>query len=194
LNLTIAMSRYKDNEDNEDNKDTLTIDFPELLEERNIEADGLEEDFLNVEELVLSEPDTVEPYCKPEPPLPVDSATEEKRSYPRFLVNWKVVVVTENNGKQQIFHGRAYDISMGGLCLLSDDNLTFTDSFTVLVSVPPDSAMHKPYVLEVRSKIGYTVLASDVRKFRIGIRFIEFKNDGKRYLEQHFSGRSEVFS
>ena len=175
-------------------EETLTIDFPEFLEEASIEVDALEEDFLNVEELVLSEPDTVEPYCKPEPPLPVDSSTEEKRSYPRFLVNWKVVVVAETNGKRQIFHGRAYDISMGGLFLMSEDNLTLANSFTVLISVPPDSAMHKPYVLEVRGKMGYSVLANNVRKFRIGIRFIEFKNDGKRYLEQHFSGRSEVFS
>ena len=62
------------------------------------------------------------------------------------LVNWKVVVMNEKNGKREFFHGRAHDISMGGLCLYSETNLTFTNSVIVLISVPPDSAKQKPHV------------------------------------------------
>lgn len=190
ISIFIAMSRH------EDSDKTLTIDFNLQPETENAESDWLKESSLFAEDLLreVSESDTAELFCEPEPPLPFDSPIEEKRSAPRFLVNWKVVVMNENNGKREFFHGRARDISMGGLCLLSDHNLVFTDSITVLISVPPDSVKHKPYVIEVRSKISNTVLANNVRQFRIGIRFIKFKDGDKRFLEQYLTERYDVFS
>ena len=100
--------------------------------------------------------------------------------------------MNEKNGKREFFHGRAHDISMGGLCLYSEANLTFTNSVIVLISVPPDSVKHKPHVIEVNSKISYTVLANNVTQFRIGIRFLKFKDGDKAYLEHHLSQRYDI--
>lgn len=182
------MSRHKKDEE------SLTIDFPALSEIESAEADWLKDDNLFAADLLreVSELDANEVYCEPEPPLPPNSGTEEKRVYPRFLVNWKVVVMNERNGKREFFHGRAHDISMGGLCLHSEDNLIFTNSVIVLISVPPNSPKLKPHVLEVQSKLCYTVLANDIRQFRIGIRFLKFKEGDKRYLEQYFAERFEI--
>lgn len=179
----------------EDNEESLTIDFRALLEAEDIEVDGLKAPSARAKDLLLdvTELDATEPFCKPEPPLPAGAPIEEKRAHPRFLVNWKVVVMNEINGKRQFFHGRASDISMGGLCLLSDHNLLFAKPITVLVSVPPSSAKYKPHVIDVVSKITYTVLAHDVRQFRIGIRFLKFKEGDKRYLERYFAERFDAF-
>jgi len=180
----------------EDSDKTLTIDFLLQPEAENAESDWLKENSLFAEDILreVGEPDAAELFCEPEPPLPFDSPIEEKRSDPRFLVNWRVVVVNERDGKKAFFHGRAHDISMGGLCLLSDHNLSFNNSVTVLISVPPDSAKQKPYVVEVRSRIVNTVLASNIRQFRIGIRFVNFKDGDKRFLEQYLAERYDVFS
>lgn len=177
-----------------DQDETLTMEFSDYIEANKPEADWSEDSSLFAEDLLREVGDLGAEgvYCEPEPPLPPGSATEEKRSSPRFLVNWKVVVMNEVNGKREFFHGRAHDISMGGLCLYSEDNLTFNNSILVLISVPPESARHKPHVLEVESKIGYTVLASNVSQFRIGIRFIKFKEGDKRYLEQYLARRYDV--
>ena len=184
------MIRHKDNED------TLTIDFPASPDEKNTETDWPEENSLFAEDLLREVGDlgAAEAFFEPEPPLPPDSGTEEKRGAPRFLVNWKVVVMNEKNGKREFFHGRAHDISMGGLCLYSETNLTFTNSVIVLISVPPDSAKQKPHVLEVNSRISYTVLANNVTQFRIGIRFIKFKDGDKRYLERYLAQRYDFFA
>jgi len=159
-----------------DQDETLTMEFSDFIEAKNTEAEWSEDSSLFAEDLLREVGDlgAGEVYCEPEPPLPLGSATEEKRGFPRFLVNWKVVVMNEVNGKRSFFHGRAHDISMGGLCLYSEDNLTFNNSILVLISVPPESARHKPHVLEVESKVGYTVLASIVSQVRSGIRFVKF--------------------
>lgn len=184
------MTRQKDNEE------TLTLDFQTSPEEKNAETDWPEDNSQFADDLLREVGDLspADAYCEPEPPLSPDSGTEEKRGHPRFLVNWKVVVMNEVNGKREFFHGRAHDISMGGLCLYSENNLTFTNSILVLISVPPHSAKRKPHVLEVHSKISYTVLASNVRQFRIGIRFVKFKNGDKRYLEEYLAQRYDFIS
>ncbi|MFA7242521.1 MAG: PilZ domain-containing protein [Sulfuricellaceae bacterium] len=178
-----------------DNADTYTLDFPAAPKAINTETDLLEEDnSLFADDLMreVSDLGAGNAYCEPEPPLPPGFGAEEKRAFPRFLVNWKVVVMNEVNGKREFFHGRAHDISMGGLCLYSEINLSFKNSILVLISVPPNSAKHKPHVLEVYSKISYTVLASNVSQFRIGIRFVKFKEGDKRFLEEYLAQRYDI--
>jgi hypothetical protein len=118
---------------------------------------------------------------------------QEKREHQRYLVNWKVAVVNAKGGNDHVFHGRARDISMGGLCLLSDHNLNFSNSVRVLIAVPPHSPQHHPHVLEVRSKLAYTVLEKGGRHFRIGITFLEFMGDGRRVLEKRLAERQALF-
>lgn len=177
-------------------EDAFTLELFDPPEAKSLEKAILEENGERLESLLfeLTEPDTAAPLCKPEPPLPENSIEEEKRVAPRFLVNWKVVVMNEVNGKRSFYHGRAYDISMGGLCLHSENNLIFTNSVIVLISVPPLSDKDKVHVIEVHSRISNTVLASDTKLFRIGVTFLRFKEGDERYLKKFLTERYQYFS
>lgn len=175
--------------------ETFALELFEPPNAKSVEAAILEEDGERLESLLfeLTEPDVAKPYCKPEPPLPADVEEEEKRVAPRFLVNWKVVVMNDVNGTRSFYHGRAYDISLGGLCLHSETNLSFTNTVIVLISVPPSSDKDKAHVIEVHSRISNTVLASDTKLFRIGISFLRFKEGDERYLKKYLSARYNFF-
>lgn len=182
-------------ETKQNHDETLTIDLGQVSEEETLSAEALEAEFREamVELEEVSELDANAPYCEPEPPPPVGASFQEKREHQRYLVNWKVAVVNAKAGKDHVFHGRARDISLGGLCLLSDHNLAFSNSVRVLIAVPPHSPKHPPHVLEVRSKLAYTVLEQGGRHFRIGISFLEFKGDGRRFLEKRLAERQTLF-
>ena len=178
-----------------DDEESLTIDLGQPPEEEMFSIEGLEAEFqeamADLEE--VSELDANAPYCEPEPPPAAGESFQEKREFKRFLVNWKVAVVNAKAGQDHVFHGRARDISLGGLCLMSDHNLNIRNSVRVLIAVPPNSPNHSPHVVEVRSKLAYTVLEKGGRQFRIGITFLEFKGDGRLVLEKRLAERQAVF-
>jgi c-di-GMP-binding flagellar brake protein YcgR len=176
------------------NSETLTIDLEEIPEEAWISAEALEAEFreITAELENVGEFDADAPFCEPEPPPAAGEAFQEKREYRRYLVNWKVAVVNEKAGKDHIFHGRARDISLGGLCLLSDHNLNISNAVEVLIAVPSHSPGHPAHVVEVRSTLAYAVLENG-GNFRIGVTFLEFKRDGRLLLEKRLSERQAVF-
>jgi len=178
-----------------DDEESLTIDLGQPPAEEMFSIEGLEAEFqealADLED--VSELDANAPYCEPEPLLPSGASIQEKREFKRYLVNWKVAVVNEKSGQDHVFHGRARDISMGGLCLMSDHNLNIRNSVRVLIAVPPNSPKHPPHVVEVRSKLAYTVLEKGGKQFRIGITFLEFKGDGRLMLEKRLAERQSVF-
>ncbi len=177
---------------------TLSIDLEEPAKPAESEsqtAEALEAEFQEVVGALQedSEQEPVSQLCEPEAPLPAGSPFQEKREHQRYLVNWRVAVVNAKGGQDHVFHGRARDISLGGLCLLSEHNLTFSKPVRVLIAVPPHSPNHPPHVIEVRSKLAYTVLEQGGRYFRIGITFLEFEGEAKRFLEKRLAERQAVF-
>ncbi|MBZ0093183.1 MAG: PilZ domain-containing protein [Sulfuricellaceae bacterium] len=111
----------------------------------------------------------------------------EKRSYSRYVVDWRVAIVNENDEERHIFHARANDISMGGVSLLCDENVFFTQSVILLIAVPPFTYGGKEKIIEIRCRTLYTVLAASVRQFRLGFHFLEFRGDSKSVLESYFA-------
>ncbi|MHB9117253.1 MAG: PilZ domain-containing protein [Burkholderiales bacterium] len=111
----------------------------------------------------------------------------EKRSYSRYVVDWRVAIVNENDEERHIFHARANDISMGGVSLLCDENVFFTQSVILLIAVPPFTYGGKEKIIEIRCRTLYTVLAASVRQFRLGFHFLEFRGDSKNVLESYFA-------
>lgn len=114
-------------------------------------------------------------------------AIPEKRSYSRYVIDWRVAIVNENDTERHIFHARANDISLGGVSMLCDENVFFTQSVILLIAVPPFTYGAKETIIEIRSQTLYTVLAASVRQFRLGFHFLEFRGDSKTVLESYFS-------
>lgn len=107
----------------------------------------------------------------------------EQREAPRFILHWRAAIVHKNNsGKEEIFHGRTRDISTSGMAICSERNVFTNTLVTVLLAVPPLNPGEKQKVIEVQSKMVYTVHSSTGHGFRIGLRFIKFKGDGKKVL------------
>lgn len=109
----------------------------------------------------------------------------EHRSHPRYRVDWRVAIVNEEGENRDIFYSRAYDVSLGGVSVLSDDNLFFANSVVVLLCLPPLIPNGKVKIVEAHSRIVYTVLGASIQQFRIGIQFIDFKGDGHKVLHDH---------
>ncbi|GGP27304.1 PilZ domain-containing protein [Silvimonas amylolytica] len=118
-----------------------------------------------------------------------DIPVQDMRKESRYLVNWRVAIVYSETEERLSFRGRAFDISASGLSLHSDFSLPVSDRVTVLISIPPSSAGQRPKILEVKSRVVYTVLSSEFNTFRTGIQFVDFKNEGKTQLKQILAGR-----
>ncbi|HSC81668.1 MAG TPA: PilZ domain-containing protein [Chitinolyticbacter sp.] len=114
----------------------------------------------------------------------------DKRVEPRYLVNWRVAIVYEERDQRMSFRGRAFDVSRGGFSLHSDFSLPVSDKVTVLLSIPPTSAGQRPKIIEVKSRVVYTVLSNEFGAFRTGVYFVEFKGDGRQALDFHLSYRN----
>ncbi|GHD68530.1 PilZ domain-containing protein [Jeongeupia chitinilytica] len=119
----------------------------------------------------------------------IDTAWFSPRGEPHYLLNWRVSLVYQDAGKRQTFRGRIFDLSHSGFSLLSDHNLPVSDQVTVLISVPPLAAGQRPRILEVKSRVLYTVLSSEFQQFRVGVRFLAFKADGRHYLDSNLAAR-----
>ncbi|WP_200914989.1 PilZ domain-containing protein [Jeongeupia sp. HS-3] len=119
----------------------------------------------------------------------IDTQSMSARGEPRYLLNWHVSLVYQEAGKRQTFRGRIFDLSYSGFSLLSDHNLPVSDQVTVLISVPPLVAGKRARILEAKSRVLYTVLSSEFSQFRIGVRFLAFKADGRRFLEHNLAER-----
>ncbi len=168
-------------------------DSPEVLRERikglevQLKAQEQElEAYRQRESELLGEP-LVSPESVFDHDFEMPGVSPEKRTYSRYVVDWRVAIVNENDEERHIFHARANDISMGGVSMLCDENIFFTQSVILLIAVPPFSYGGKEKIIEIRSQTLYTVLAASVRQFRLGFHFLEFRGDSKTVLESYFA-------
>lgn len=164
----------------------------EVLVEPVVSPDASKQELVSrirrLEEQLAAKDRELEALREPEEPLSPLTTTEgrpEHRSHPRYRVDWRVAIVNEEGESRDIFYGRAYDVSLGGVSVLSDDNLFFTNSVVVLLCLPPLLPNGKVKVVEAHSRIVYTVLGASIQQFRIGIQFIKFKEDGRKALHDH---------
>ena len=116
----------------------------------------------------------------------------EKRRSPRYRAHWRVAIVCENDTTREIFHGRSHDISLTGISVYSDHNIFVESPVTILLAIPPLEKGQPKKIIEIRSKMLYTILASNNRGFRIGLKFVRFKGDGKKMLSENIIHRFEV--
>ena len=113
----------------------------------------------------------------------------ENRAHKRYLFRWPVALVFDHDGQSRTYHGTTREISLGGCSLLTDYNIYTSHPLTLLVSLPADSPLARRRVLEIRARLCYTILASKEDRFRIGIEFLSFKNDGRNALREAIESR-----
>ena len=115
--------------------------------------------------------------------------TAENRKHYRHPIHWRVALVHKNGDKNDIYHGRTHDLSIWGTSILVDHNIFVMSEVVILLAIPPLHMGQKETLIEIQCRMAYTVLDSEQSQFRIGIRFLSFKGDGKHILSDILSKR-----
>ena len=115
------------------------------------------------------------------------SGTKEGRSNPRYRVFWRIVIIYNKDGKQNIFHGHTYDLSINGACIYSDHNIYVEEDVAMTIEVNSLHLNKKNSVIGVKCRMLYNILSSNYSKYRIGVEFIEFAGNGKNILKEALS-------
>ena len=116
--------------------------------------------------------------------------TAEHRKHYRHPVHWRVAIVHKKGDKNDIYHGKTHDLSVWGASILVDHNIFMMSEVVLLLAVPPLHMGQKETIVEIECRMAYTVLDSEQSQFRIGIRFLHFKGEGKHILSDILSKRA----
>ena len=114
---------------------------------------------------------------------------KNNRKYYRHPVHWRVALVNKGGGKNDVYHGRTYDVSMSGISILLERNVFFTTEVVLLLAIPPMHQGMKEIIVEIQCSIAHTVLDSEYSQFRLGMNFIRFKENGNGILSDALSKR-----
>ena len=125
--------------------------------------------------------------CQAKPPS--IGGNLNKRENHRHPLRWQVAIVNKSGGKHDIFHGRTHDVSLSGVSILLERNISFTSEVVILLSIPPMHLGQKKTIIEIQCSTTYTLLDSVHNQFRLGMKFIHFKRDGKEILSDILSKR-----
>jgi ATP-binding cassette subfamily F protein uup len=118
---------------------------------------------------------------------------DEQREYVRHLCRWRIAIIYENAGKNDIFHGRTADLSSHGATVFVHHNIFRSESVTMLLAVPPLNAGQRETIIEIRCRMTETILDSEHSLFRIGLYFESFKGNGINILNNILNNRSAQF-
>ena len=116
-------------------------------------------------------------------------SNSNSRRFHRYPVRWRVAIINKHRNKNDTYHGRTQNVSLSGVSILTDHNVFFTTEVVILLAIPPTYQGQKESIVEIQCSGVYTVLDSVSGQFRIGMRFDQFKGDGKRILSDVLSKR-----
>ena len=118
----------------------------------------------------------------------------QRRTDQRFRVRWKTGFVIGEGAKRKIFVMRTNDISLGGMSVLAPEKVPPQENYKILIVMPALQMSSKEVILELEGKVMYAVLDTAQGCFRLGVKFNQFKNDGrellKKRLEKHHTPTS----
>lgn len=119
---------------------------------------------------------------------------DEQREHVRHLCRWRIAIIYENAGKNDIFHGRTADLSSRGATVFVHHNIFRSESVTMLLAVPPLNAGQRETIIEIRCRMTETILDSEHSLFRIGLYFESFKGNGMNILNSILNSRNVQFA
>ena len=117
------------------------------------------------------------------------SGTPEGRKHYRHPIHWRIALIHKVDDKNVTYHGRTHDLSVSGASILVDQNIFVMSEVLILLAIPPLHAGQRETLIEIQCSMAYTVLDSEQGRFRIGLRFLHFKGEGKRILTDILSKR-----
>lgn len=109
---------------------------------------------------------------------------ESRRQLERRHINWRVALIQDDGVIPKVFYGKGYDLTMEGMSIRSDSNLSFSGEVRLLLEVPSSSSSAYSFI-EARSKVIYSVLSGGC--FQIGLKFNEFAGTGRSLLAAQFN-------
>lgn len=108
----------------------------------------------------------------------------DQRQHPRFRVRWRVAVRCDGINT---YYGETIDISLGGICFLTDQNLNAGTPVQVFVQLPPKRQGKEPQVVTAKAKVLYTAFSAEHDRWRLGVQFTEFSTAERAKLEKELT-------
>ncbi|MBE0626148.1 MAG: PilZ domain-containing protein [Burkholderiales bacterium] len=90
----------------------------------------------------------------------------------------------EGRPSQPIYHAKTHDICLSGLSMVVDDNVYQEGEVTILLALPPVHSWASQKIITATAVMTYAIHSSKLGAFKIGMTFLEFKEDGKRLLQE----------
>ncbi|HLP67019.1 MAG TPA: PilZ domain-containing protein [Rhizobium sp.] len=122
------------------------------------------------------------PFRATHPPETMD---DDRRKHSRFPACWRVRIICLCDGtdEREVIEGRTCNISVAGICVLSQSNLRSGKTFQLELSVPPLNPGAGSRLAQLQGRACFTVLTSN--GFRTGIEFVAVSSEDRRTLEHH---------
>ena len=90
-----------------------------------------------------------------------------RRQYERHALKVTAAIALSST---QIIEVRTIDISLGGIGIIVQVNLPSATVLAIRIPLPSPKGVS---VIETRAEVTYSVLASDVKGFKVGLRFLD---------------------
>lgn len=103
-------------------------------------------------------------------------------------MSWRVAIGIGHSGG--FIYGHAEDISPGGMSILCDEQLAGGKQFSIFVEMPPYAVSENSAYLEALCKVNYSVLVASRNLYRIGLEFVELKDEGKDILRKYIASQT----
>lgn len=116
--------------------------------------------------------------------------TAEHREEKRHPFRWPVAIVFDSHEDRTTFHGTTHEVSLSGCSLLTEHNIFSEHPVSILLSAPAEHQGARRRVIEIKARMVYTVLSSGHQKFRCGVQFLSFKQDGRAKLSRVIENRA----
>ena len=82
-----------------------------------------------------------------------------------------------------MFHGKTHDIGLSGLSMIVDYNILQEGDVSVVLALPPAHAGGSRRAVACTAEMSYAIHSSKLDAYKIGLRFREFRGNGKELLD-----------
>lgn len=110
----------------------------------------------------------------------------DRRDKPRARLQLRLAIVyPEHEGRpvQPIYHAKTHDVCMSGLSMIIDDNVFHEGVVTVILTLPPEHGWAAQKTITATARMTYAIHSSKLNGFKIGMTFLQFKEDAKELLQ-----------
>jgi len=111
----------------------------------------------------------------------------DRREVSRVRLQLRLAVIyPQRDGRpnQPIYHAKTHDICLSGLSMVVDDNVYHEGEVTILLALPPVHSWASQKIITATAVMTYAIHSSKLGAYKIGMKFLEFKEDGKRLLQE----------